>query len=93
MKCPSCNTVDLLAIQRQDVEIDRCPHCRGVWLGRDQLEKLIERSARPETYLPPEERLCGRRHGERASDEASSHDAQKAIGIGRRKSWLSAFFD
>jgi Zn-finger nucleic acid-binding protein len=44
MKCPSCN-IDLLIADRQDVEIDFCPQCRGVWLGRSELDKIIERSA------------------------------------------------
>ena len=43
MKCPSCNT-DLLSADRQGVEIDFCPQCRGVWLDRDELDKIIERS-------------------------------------------------
>jgi hypothetical protein len=44
MKCPVCN-VDLLVNERQGVEIDYCPKCRGVWLDRGELDKLIERSA------------------------------------------------
>lgn len=42
--CPVCN-VDLQRTQRQEVEIDYCPQCRGIWLDRGELEKLIERSA------------------------------------------------
>ena len=44
MKCPSCN-VDLLSTDRQGVEIDFCPQCRGVWLDRGELDKIIEKSA------------------------------------------------
>ena len=43
MKCPSCNT-DLLLSERQGIEIDYCPSCRGVWLDRGELDKIIERS-------------------------------------------------
>ena len=43
MKCPVCNNVDLLLSQRQGVEIDYCPKCRGVWLDRGELDKIIER--------------------------------------------------
>ena len=43
MKCPSCNA-DLLSADRQGVEIDFCPQCRGVWLDRDEFDKIIERS-------------------------------------------------
>jgi Zn-finger nucleic acid-binding protein len=43
MNCPSCHTVLNLA-DRNGVEIDYCPQCRGVWLDRGELDKLIERS-------------------------------------------------
>jgi uncharacterized protein len=43
MKCPVCTNVDLLLSQRQGVEIDYCPNCRGVWLDRGELDKIIER--------------------------------------------------
>lgn len=43
MLCPICN-VDLLMSERQGVEIDYCPKCRGVWLDRGEIDKLIERS-------------------------------------------------
>jgi Zn-finger nucleic acid-binding protein len=44
MKCPTCITTDLLMTDRQGVEIDYCPQCRGVWLDRGELDKIIERS-------------------------------------------------
>ena len=43
MKCPVCDG-DLRAVDRQGIEIDFCPRCRGVWLDRGELDKLIERS-------------------------------------------------
>lgn len=42
-KCPACPDVELLAVQRSGVTIDYCPNCRGVWLDRGELEKLINR--------------------------------------------------
>ena len=44
MKCPNCNETLVMA-DRQGVEIDYCPQCRGVWLDRGELDKIIERSA------------------------------------------------
>ncbi len=44
MKCPVCN-VNLIMSDRQGVEIDYCPQCRGVWLDRGELDKIIDRSA------------------------------------------------
>lgn len=43
MKCPNCS-VALVMSDRQGIEIDYCPDCRGVWLDRGELDKLIERS-------------------------------------------------
>lgn len=44
MNCPTCN-VDLVMSERQGIEIDYCPKCRGVWLDRGELDKIIERSS------------------------------------------------
>jgi uncharacterized protein len=53
MKCPVCTNVDQLLAERQGVEIDYCPNCRGVWLDRGELDKIIERQpAGSTTYQP-----------------------------------------
>lgn len=44
MKCPHCTTT-LVMTDRQGIEIDYCPDCRGVWLDRGELDKLIERAS------------------------------------------------
>ena len=44
MKCPTCE-VPLVMTERSGVEIDYCPQCRGVWLDRGELDKIIERTA------------------------------------------------
>lgn len=44
MQCPVDGTT-LVMSDRQGVEIDYCPTCRGVWLDRGELDKIIERSA------------------------------------------------
>jgi uncharacterized protein len=45
MKCPVCLSPDLVMSERQGIEIDYCPQCRGVWLDRGELDKIIERAA------------------------------------------------
>ena len=45
MKCPVCTETDLLMAERQGIEIDYCPSCRGVWLDRGELDKIIERAS------------------------------------------------
>ncbi|HMN44599.1 MAG TPA: zf-TFIIB domain-containing protein [Povalibacter sp.] len=45
MKCPVCPDATLSMSNREGIEIDYCPACRGVWLDRGELDKIIERSA------------------------------------------------
>ncbi|MFN7160774.1 MAG: zf-TFIIB domain-containing protein [Candidatus Gracilibacteria bacterium] len=52
MNCPVCN-VALVMSERQGVEIDYCPQCRGVWLDRGELDKIIEKSAQQPSYDAP----------------------------------------
>ena len=44
MKCPVCEDVTLLMSQRNGIEIDYCPQCRGIWLDRGELDKIVERA-------------------------------------------------
>ena len=53
MPCPVCRAA-LTMSERQGIEIDYCPNCRGVWLDRGELDKIIERSAAPP--LVPQQR-------------------------------------
>lgn len=54
MKCPVDGTTPVIA-DRSGVEIDYCPQCRGVWLDRGELDKIIDRSA-PAAAAPPPQR-------------------------------------
>lgn len=47
MLCPNCDNVNLAMTDRQGIEIDYCPKCRGVWLDRGELDRLIERAEQP----------------------------------------------
>lgn len=46
MKYPVCTEVNLVMTERQGIEIDYCPECRGVWLDRGELDKFIEHAER-----------------------------------------------
>ncbi|AMG76523.1 TFIIB-type zinc ribbon-containing protein [Sphingopyxis granuli] len=81
MLCPVCK-VTLSISERQGVEIDFCPQCRGVWLDRGELDKIIERS---ETAAPPQPRAPEREYDER---HRSGHHERK-----RRRGFLSDLFD
>ena len=83
MKCPLDET-ELVMSERQGVEIDYCPKCRGVWLDRGELDKIIERSEGPPP--PPQssrsyETQGGYGHGER-------HDPRR-----KKKFLLKELFD
>ncbi len=52
MPCPVC-AVPLAMSERQGVEIDYCPQCRGVWLDRGELDKIIARSGQEMAPPPP----------------------------------------
>lgn len=84
MKCPTCLEITLTMTERQGIEIDYCPQCRGVWLDRGELDKLIEkstasRSAQMETPY-------------RDSKYERSDDDRKDY-YKKRKSFLSEIFD
>ena len=88
MKCPSCTDTALVMSDRQGVEIDYCPQCRGVWLDRGELDKLIERSA---TMAPaPASRAAARSQPQFAD---SDYDHGRGPHGSRKKSWLSNIFD
>ena len=54
MPCPVCQ-VSLVMSERQGVEIDYCPQCRGVWLDRGELDKILERSAQDAPPAPAQQ--------------------------------------
>lgn len=90
MKCPTCPDSTLVMAERQGVEIDYCPQCRGVWLDRGELDKLIDRAA---AQGAPQAAAPARPQQQRQPDFVDS-DSHKGYGYPkRRKSWLSDIFD
>ncbi|MGC8659035.1 MAG: zf-TFIIB domain-containing protein [Desulfomonilaceae bacterium] len=86
MLCPTCN-VDLLLSERLGIEIDYCPKCRGIWLDRGELEKLIERSSEDTRYFPTNDH-----HDQKY--EYDDHKSSKHHGHSkRRESWISRMLD
>jgi Zn-finger nucleic acid-binding protein len=53
MNCPHCADATLVMAERHGIEIDYCPKCRGVWLDRGELDKIIERAAAAEQAAAP----------------------------------------
>lgn len=91
MNCPVCN-VALLLSERQGIEIDYCPKCRGVWLDRGELDKIIEKNAEPKNY----EMNSSRESKQCSDDDYYKNNKQQDYnkhGKYRKKSLLSDLFD
>ena len=88
MKCPHCDNQALVMSERQGVEIDYCPQCRGVWLDRGELDKLIERSASQTQAPPPATRQQPQPQG-----WSQPHPQHQSYHHKKHKSWLSEIFD
>lgn len=84
MKCP-IDGETLVIADRSGVEIDYCPKCRGVWLDRGELDKIIERAEAPRAAAPQ----SGAREGDRQRDPRRQDERRPK----RRESFLSELFD
>ena len=101
MHCPVCKTVNLVMSERQGIEIDYCPDCRGVWLDRGELDKLIERSAgvaptvRSESHAPAYAEQPRQNPRPQDSSYHGSHHGSHQGGHYRKKKegFLSELFD
>jgi uncharacterized protein len=86
MNCPVCN-VALVMSDRQGIEIDYCPKCRGVWLDRGELDKIIERSS---TTATSEQYQYNQPHEKYDDDDDAKYHGQRRH---KRKSLLGDIFD
>ncbi len=87
MKCPNCDEV-LLMTQRNNVEIDYCPNCRGVWLDKGELDKLLEQAAQSLSQGYPAQPNMPNTYGKH--DPYYNHGHKKPY---KKKSFLNDFFD
>ena len=85
--CPVDGAV-LVPVERAGIEIDHCPTCRGVWLDRGELDKIIERSSAQAPAAAPTPHYGDRPRYEDRGHSHGSHYPHK-----RRKSFLEELFD
>ena len=96
MYCPVCPETNLVMSDRQGVEIDYCPKCRGVWLDRGELDKIIERSAAQEAPAQPVHQQAAQYQ---QPPQQHGHYSDKHHGHGhgyqykKKKSFLEDLFD
>ncbi|HET6721293.1 MAG TPA: zf-TFIIB domain-containing protein [Chitinophagaceae bacterium] len=82
MKCPNCEET-LIMTERQGVEIDYCPRCRGVWLDKGELDKIIEKSQGETRQQNPD----------RFDDDDDDDFGRRNPGQRRRGGFLGNLFD
>jgi Zn-finger nucleic acid-binding protein len=101
MNCPRGCPSQLTMTERQGVEIDYCPTCRGVWLDRGELDKVLERAASFEAQRPaaaagappiPQEPLARQRRPDDRDDDDDWRDDDPRRRR-RRKGFLGELFD
>lgn len=84
MKCPRCETTGLDERERDGIVVDVCSSCRGIWLDRGELEKLIARATRDLEELAP---VPARRYDD------GEHDRDRHRRPKRKRSWLESLGD
>jgi len=96
MKCP-IDSVDLLMSDRQGIEIDYCPTCRGVWLDRGELDKIIERdasySARGHNDRPDDRRPPDKSYDDRYDDGPRGAASSPKVKKRKREGFLGELFE
>ena len=92
MKCPIDN-IDLVMADRQGIEIDYCPKCRGVWLDRGELDKIIERSVSAEQPRQSYDEDRYRAQDQRSYDQGRRYDDDDRPYKKKKKSFLGDIFD
>lgn len=85
MKCPACKEPNLVMSERKGIEIDYCPECRGIWLDRGELDKILERSREEDA---PKREATSQPAPQSAPQHYHDHKYYK-----RKKSFLEELFD
>ena len=106
MKCPVCAESNLVMTDRSGIEIDYCMLCRGVWLDRGELDKIIDRAAAaapapvaaPVQAPPPRSADPNSRQWKRDDDDDDDDDDRRRSSYDgyrpkKRKSLLGELFD
>ena len=91
MKCPTCPDSVLSMSDRNGIEIDFCPLCRGVWLDRGELDKIIEKSLekKPAVLSVPREKISDVIY----RDSSDYYPGEANYKQKRKKTFLEELFD
>ena len=92
MKCPNCNET-LLMTERNNIEIDYCPSCRGVWLDKGELDKMLEFAVQNTTQQPASNQRNEQPYNPNRYDDHKHHQPYNQHKPYKKKSFLSDLFD
>ena len=96
MRCPTDETA-LVMSERNGIEIDYCPQCRGVWLDRGELDKIIERSFQAQAPQQPQQpqQPAPQQYQQYDDRRRDPYPPQQGGYYKKRKkeNWLSELFD
>ena len=95
MSCP-VDGATLIMSERSGIEIDYCPTCRGVWLDRGELDKIIERNAQQQAAAPPPQQQAppqGPWTGQQQQQQQHYDHGYRGKPYKRRKSFLEELFE
>lgn len=93
MKCPQCKDKDLVMSERKGVEIDYCPECRGIWLDKGELDKILDRSREEEEARA---KTPENQNYQQPTNHPNNHGSPYGYGhkpYKKRKSFFEELFD
>jgi uncharacterized protein len=92
MQCPTDQTTLVMA-ERSGIEIDYCPSCRGGWLDRGELDKIIERAGPQTAPAPPAAGSYEQERDDRRRLQEQRHAQPQQYRRKKKESWIGEIFD
>lgn len=93
MKCPTCKEPNLVISERKGIEIDYCPDCRGIWLDRGELDKILERTREEEEPKQRDQPQQPQYQPSHPGQHPGHHPGYYGKPYKRKKSFLEELFD
>lgn len=95
MRCPNCNS-RLVEVERSEILIDACPECRGIWLDRGELDKILVRERSMSAGDPDEDFFAeveGRKHPSRSGHTERQHYEDEPRGKRKKRGFFEDLLD
>jgi uncharacterized protein len=95
MRCPNCDS-RLVEVERSEILIDACPECRGIWLDRGELDKILVRERSLSAHDPDEDFFAeveGRKHPSRSGEAERQQSEDGPRGKRKKRSFFEDLLD